>query len=685
MQKQVWILRFVLLPAMLFAGLQAKAQPNVLQGITNRISNLGASSGGGVSDSLLSRKQHEETVAVRFYYLDSTRTYTYDSSILDYTHRFPIPATHIFLGNTGTATRSILFAPPARAGFDPGFHAFDVYKFRLDQVRLFNVNRPFTELSYTLAAGAEQLIEVLHTQNPKPTWNVSFRYRLINAPGTFSSQTANHNNILLTSWVQSKNRRYNNYVVLLSNNQNAAENGGIRNLENLSDPTFENRLTVPTFIGGQTAAGNNNFFSTAISTGNQYREVNFLLRQQYDFGRKDSLVTDSTVIPLFYPRLRFEHTFKYGSYRYNFIDQQASSRSGLGTYAPDSVYYDSLYGIKISADTGSINLIDRWQEISNDFSIYQFPDAQNLQQFIKVGVEAQLLNGEVRTSRRLYNIIGHGEYRNRTKNQVWDISAWGRLWLSGYNAGDYHAYVSLQRLISAKLGSLQAGFENINRTPPFIYNQTSQFYLDAPTKTFGKENTIHLFASFLQPRFQVQLRGDYYLITNYLYLRNYRELMQEPAAFNVLRVSASKTFRLGRNFRWHADVYLQRETGDVPVNMPLLFTRNRVGYEGKLGLPHLNVAAGLEIRYHSPYKADGYSPVLGQFFYQDSVTISNRPQVDAYLHLRIRGFRAFLRYENLNTIDFRNGFGFTNHNFAAPGYPMAGGMLRLGIFWGFVN
>jgi hypothetical protein len=153
----------------------------------------------------------------------------------------------------------------------------------------------------------------------------------------------------------------------------------------------------------------------------------------------------------------------------------------------------------------------------------------------------------------------------------------------------------------------------------------------------------------------------------------------------VLRISASKTFSFGRWWRWHSDVYVQQKTGAVPVNLPLVFTRNRIGYEGKLGLRKLNVAFGTEIRYHTPYKADNFSPVLGQFFYQDSVTISNLPQVDLYVHMQIKSFRAFVRWENLNTARTLGGFGFTNNNFAAPDYPTPGLIFRLGIFWGFVN
>jgi hypothetical protein len=130
---------------------------------------------------------------------------------------------------------------------------------------------------------------------------------------------------------------------------------------------------------------------------------------------------------------------------------------------------------------------------------------------------------------------------------------------------------------------------------------------------------------------------------------------------------------------------VQQKTGSVPLQVPLVFTRNRFAYEGTF-FKNLNLFTGLEVKYHTPYKADDYSPVLGQFFYQDSVTISNLPDISAFVQFRIKGFKAFLRLENLNTMEFSSaGFGFTNNNLAAPGYPYPGLQFRIGIWWSFVN
>ena len=619
------------------------------------------------------RDKSEDSITIYFRYPDSSRNHKLDSSISDFTTRFPIPATHIFLGNVGNATESILFSPALKPGWDPGFHAFDVYKWKLEQAQFFNTTRPYTELAYELGSRTEQIIEVMHTQNIKPNWNALFKYRLINSPGFFKNQKTNHNNYLFDSWFQSKNKRYNNFFLILANNMQSAENGGIKNDKDyLSDPIYKDRFNIPTQLGGDPQFGRN-FFSNNISTGNRYKEFNAILRQQYDLGRKDSLVTDSTVVPLFYPRLRFEHELELNKYNYQFFD-----------FIPDTAYYKNFYDT-ILHPGDSLHIIEKWQEIVNDFSIYQFPDPKNLQQFIKVGVRIQNLTGEFSTlSKSFYNLILHGEYRNRTRNQKWDMEAHGQFFINGLNAGDYQAFISLQRYAGRKLGYLLIGFENVNRSPSFLFDSRSSFYLDVVQK-FKNENTSHIFGSFYNPLLRLRLSGHYYLVGNYTYFTEYYKPQQESALFNFLQVSLEKVIRLGKKWNWYTDIYLQQKTGAPHLNVPLIFTRNRIAFEGNF-YKNLFLSTGFEIRYHTDYKADGYSPVLGRFFYQDSLRISNPlPDISAFLNFRIRSFKAFVRAENLNTLENNQGIRFSNNNFAAPGYPYPGLVFRLGIYWNFIN
>jgi hypothetical protein len=630
-----------------------------------------AAIGGGGKDSLQRRNKFEDSITINFRYLDSARAYTLDSSVSDPARRFPIPYTYHYLGNVGSPAQSILYMPRGRAGWDPGFHNFDVYKWTPEKARFFTTTRPYTELGFTLGSSQQQVIDIMHTQNLRPYWNIMLQYRLINSAGFFKNQKTAHNNYQFTSWYQSPDKRYNNFLVLVGNKLQAAENGGLRHVSDLDSADIPERFAIETKLGNNTDFSGD-LFSTRVGIGSRQNEFNAVLRQQYDLGRKDSLVTDSTVIPLFYPRLRFEHTLSYGEYKYTFEDTDA-----------DSLIYATYYGITLARPLDTIFQRDKWVEVKNDLSIYQFPDAKNLNQFIKVGAEYQHLTGFLRDRVQYNNISIHGEYRNRTRNQKWDATARGQLWLTGYNAGDYHGYVSLRRLISSQVGSLQAGGEVINRSPSFVYNERSQFYRGTPT-SLGKENTTHLFAALFNPRFRIQLGADYYLVTNYLYFASYTTPGQNDI-LNLLRISALKTVRLSKRWSWNAELYLQQKAGGAALNVPLLFTRNRVQYDGNFGFRNLTVSFGGEMRYHTPYKADAYSPVANQFVYQDTITIRNRPDINIFFNFRIKGFTAFTRIENLNTLRFRNGAGFKQQNLAAPDYAYPGLVLRFGIFWSFVN
>jgi hypothetical protein len=212
--KQTYLLLAFVLFLSCYAAAQRPGRPGGLPDIGGRLRNL---SGGGGVDSLKHRDKNEDSATIYFRYLDSTRRYKLDSSVTDFTTRFPIPATHVYLGNNGTATRSILFTPRLQPGFDPGFHAFDVYKWKPEQARFFNTTRQYSELNYMLGPKSEQMIEALHTQNVKPNWNASFNYRLINSPGLFKNQNTNHNNYQLTSWYEGTKKRYNNYFLVLAN------------------------------------------------------------------------------------------------------------------------------------------------------------------------------------------------------------------------------------------------------------------------------------------------------------------------------------------------------------------------------------------------------------------------------------------------------------------------------------
>jgi hypothetical protein len=663
------LITVVILGSLLLFAHCARAQDPM-----SRFNNMGRGASKGKDTVLTHRTGAEDSITISYRFLDSSRLRKLDSSIYDFSKKTPLPRTYIDLGNPGNAARDLIFSPFLKPGWDPGWHAYDIYLFTTTETRFYNTTRPYTELGYLLGAKAEQMINVIHTQNIGPNLNLAFQYRLINSPGTYNNQTSNHNNYRFSTWYRSKNKRYQAFLVIVGSKLASGENGGLKNPKAL-DSTFTELFNIPTRMGPPNQYSTNPF-QVVIKTGTFYSTGTYMLRQQYDIaGIKDSVVTDSTVVPLFFPKFRAEYTIQYSTHKYRFEDD-----------LPDTAFYGPNYHFVSTPDT--FQLSDSWKELINDLSVYQFPDSKNAQQFFKAGVSLQDLSGKFEAgSKTLYNVFLHGEYRNKSRNQKWDIEALGKFYLNGFNAGDYNAYLNLRRLISKNLGYLQVGFQNVNRTPSFSFDRESSFGFGV-NSLFKKENTINLFGSIEVPKWKLTLAGNYYLINNYTYFHDYYLAAQETNPFNVLQVSANKVITLYRHWIWRLLVVLQQKAGASPINIPLLVTSNQVGYEGNLGFKNLNIAFGAEARYFTAYNADGYSPLIGQFYVQNSRTIEQKlPDINLYVNFRIRGFSAYVRGENLNSLRFTgpNGFGFTNNNFVAPYYPYPGLRVRFGIFWSFVN
>jgi hypothetical protein len=655
-----------------------------LNGLQNRFGSYNAGSGNN-KDSLKKRDRNADSITISYRFMNDTKRYFLDSSIIDYI-RFPVQPQHIVLGNTGAASKPILYTPFFKAGFDQGRHGYDAYKWNVNNVKFYRTTRPYTELGYVLGSKSEQTIHLTHTQNVKPDWNIAVDYRLISAPGYFRSQKNNHNNVAIGSYYQGKRKRYANWFIILNNSLKANDNGGIKKDSQLVDANRADRALVETRLNNNIFSARNPFDSK-LESGHWNKERLYLLKQSYDIGKNDSIVVnDSTTNYLFYPKLRLEHTFTYSKEYYSYLGLQQDSDYYVGNYGADTLYNKSLE---------SFTLKDEWKRIGNDFSIYQFPDTKNTQQFIKAGISFELWKGRFTEgnyrsgAKDFSNLFIHGEYRNLTRNKKWDIDAMGIFYLSGYNAGDYEAHASLARNLNAKLGNLRLQFQNVNRTPSFIYYEQSSFNLGV-VPNLKKENHTQLTAQFYNEKKQQNISVQLLLATNAITWRGYKTYQQE-AAFNMLKVKFERAFKVYRKIVWRTEAQFQQVLiGNPSINFPALYTRNKIAYEGNFGKKNLRIATGIEIRYLSPYKLDAWSPLTGQFIYQDSVSSKkNLPDINLYMNFNITSFNAFIRIENINTASIKSGAGaglkFINNNYAAQFYPNPGLVIHFGIYWRFVN
>ena len=195
---------------------------------------------GKATDSLQKRDQNADSITIFYKLYNSNEALKLDSSINDFFVHYPLPYTTYNLGNLGTATKSYLFEPLQKGGFDAGFHAYDRYFYTLEGTPFYQTTRPYTEFGYLLGGKGEQLIEIKHTQNNKQQLNFSFDYRFSNSPGNVKNQNANLNNMRITAHYQSKRKQYESYWVMLNNKAASSENGGLVKASKLDSLSLNN-------------------------------------------------------------------------------------------------------------------------------------------------------------------------------------------------------------------------------------------------------------------------------------------------------------------------------------------------------------------------------------------------------------------------------------------------------------
>jgi len=645
---------------------------NYGQGMGRMSSVNNSNQGNSKADSLKRRDKNADSITIYYKLYNSNEIQKLDSSINDFFKHYPMPYTSYHLGNLGTASKSYLFNSIKEAGWDDGFHAFDVYDFTLQKTPYYQTTRPYTEFGYLLGGKGEQMVDIKHTQNKTQQFNFSFDYRFTNAPGNVKNQKANSNQMRITTHFQSKRKRYESFLTLLLNKSASSENGGLINAALLDSLSLNNPYELDTRLG-ISGASFRNPFNTYIATGTTYQKNTVNWKQSYDFGQKDSIVKDTIVTHLFYPRLRLQNELKVQSSQYVFSDDN-----------PNIDNYLKYFGVVLDSAT-PFNFTDNWKYINDEFSIISYPEKMNSNQYLQIGAGYDLFYASFpnKSSWNNYNIYGFAVYKNKTRNQLWDLLASGKLFLNGYHAGDYNAKASLYRMLSSKGIYLQLSFQNLNRTPSSNMMGITQFPINGFT-SIKKENSTLFNVVIGNEKSGWTGSASYQVIQNYQYFSTGFKPVVYGNLINYLSAQLEHKVKISKHWSWYDQLTLQALDPNAPVHVPFILTRQRLAFEGNF-YKNLNLSTGLELIYHTNYKADAYMPFTGQFYLQDSYTTQNRPIANAYLNFMIKRFKGYVRLENLNTLLPTSKQYGNAYNFTAQHYPSAGLWFRVGIWWNFIN
>ncbi|MEN0052485.1 MAG: putative porin [Mucilaginibacter sp.] len=616
---------------------------------------------------------------------DSTQTFPIDTGITSFENYNPLTrpkSPRIHLGNVGLSQRPLLFEPSKTIGFDVGMHALDVYLINPEDIYYYNTRVPYTQLTLYNGFGssAEQLFKVVHTQNVKENWNVGFNLNFNGSKGFYSTSSVLGQNVsaltaALFTWYESKSKRYNLLANATFNNLKAPETGSI-----LNDSVYTSPPGTVFFAN-----------SAQVRLPNSYTNWNdksLYIKQFYYLGRIDSLnkgKEDSKVLPT----QRVAHTFHVTNGRYNYI------QSDPDTY---NVFPDYYYSDKRSRDSLT------YTHIQNEF-LYSFYLRSKSVKFVKnelkldLGLVHDLWHYAQYVSDTTLNQYGAKfVHQDRVQNKTFqDITLKAKLGYrfsdrialdadfrqiaQGRDFGNYFYDAKLTLAGGKKAGKIILEAYTQNSSPPLVYNDwISNHYIFH--NDFSNQKTTSLSFNYLNNPLQLDIKAEYFLISNYLYFTadqggNDAHPVQLGNDINLLKIS------IGKNLRWrslHFDNYIVYQKTDYQSTLrtPELYTYSNL-YMSKTLFNVLQSSFGVDVRYNSEYVAPSYAVGLGQFYNGPNVTFSSYPLARVYFKATLQRTNLFLAYDYANQNLWSKGYYTVNR------YPQQNALLKFGVSWTFYN
>ncbi len=556
------------------------------------------------------------------------------------------------LGNLGSATRPLLFDVNRPIGFQYTYNPYEVYFIKSEESQYHKTKTPYSDLFY--AQGSNELIflQVKHSQNILPRWNVGLAYQRITSQGFLPQQTTSHYNYQFTTAFQSKNKRYTLLANVTWNRGVIDENGGIKN-----DSTFET-LTGPNKVVSTKFNAAQSRFKNRAAHVSQYWNFG---TPKHEYGATDTLYD-------FVSRSHIAYTFHAEEMIYVF------DNSGyIDTLLLPHQYYD------VGAETYDSAYFGRIQN-RLAFNFYNDREAQlkdSIRTFWGAGVSHSLINvAQPVFIRQFHNIIVDGTIeRQALKNNSLSFALYGAYTVSGYNSGDFKQEATIRyRLPFADIKATEMVQQyrpdytmQLFKSNAFIWN--NDFNQTTVTKFGGSITTRTL-------RHNATVAFNQFAIQNWTYIGTDARPKQLAGTALVSTITLSKTIQLWKFFLEHELIYQQ--SGSDAIRLPELGGMARYYFASRL-FKRLKFQLGFSVFYNTAYYANAYNPASRLFYLQNDTRIGNYPVLDPFFIGEVKRASFFIKYEHVNQDWTAKGFYYTPH------YPLTLQSLRMGIRWRFYD
>ncbi len=527
-------------------------------------------------------------------------------------------------------------------------------------IRYYHVPTPFTELYFKTTFEQGQQLDAFFTVNTSPRLNLSIAYKGVRSLGKYQQALTSTGNFRATASYKTKNERYSVHTHFVSQDLSNEENGG------LSERGVNQYLAQGEFVGEE-----DEFTDRGAISVNFTDAENILLGKRFYINHRYALIkkTDSTD-----SSMSIGHILDLTDKRFRFTQAAIAPDGLLGeSYVSESLADD--VALEDFSNRLFVEFTNNWLgnlRLSGGTSNYNYGYNSLLSQVDESGSQINITN---RLKGEVYSIGGN--YTNEYNG--FQLFADGRAIVSGDLTGNYFnagaGYVLDEKYeIKGEIGanSVAPNYNFLLYQSDYInYNWQNNFD-NINTKT--AQLTV-------KAKDIAEVQAGFTTISNHTYfVKNANQAitpMQVSEDIEVLKVKLQQGLKYWRLGLDNTVLYQNVGGGNQIYNVPRITTRNSLYYHDHWFKKAMYMQTGVTLKYFTSYTADGYDPVLSEFYTQNTQEIGGFPQFDIFFNAKVRQTRIYFKFENIGEA-FRQ-----NNEFSAPGYATRDAVLRFGLVWNF--
>ncbi len=585
-----------------------------------------------------------------------------------------------YLGNLGAPAQYLSFFDRTDRGYPSFADPWDAYLITPSTTNFYNVKKPFTQLSYTMAGSKpeqEEDLYVIHAQNISPQTGFNVNFRNLGTKGMYLWQATRDKHF--SAAFNHTGKRYSVHAAYIWNYIYNRENGGLVNDDDIIIDLnkWEDTRTVPMRMSDPKNRIRSNTFFLTQSLGIPLRKV-----REEDFTIADR------------PAVFLGHTMSYESWSRRYEDSRPGTvykyPTSSDTPRDPEPYYDAWwFSYRDSRDSisesrfsnrifvqfqpwdrgGVIGTIDGGvgADIRRRFQFV--PDMYNTGVENSVGIETEY-----------YAYAG----ANGNIKRYFNWEARFKIHPFGAAQGDIEAggKVAARVFVKGRPLSVSGSFSFSSLRPDY-WKQSFYSNHFIWHNFFSKESETRIDVSLNIPHIGFTATASQSILGDRIYFNEYGRPSQasEIVSITGMYLREDLPIRIGSSsVNLNHRVMLQWSTNQKIVPVPMVAAYLSYFYEFNVVKNVLRLQIGVDGRYNTKYYAPGWNPGTGQFYNQREKQLGDYIWMDVFVNAKWKRMRILLKFEHLNY----DMFGARNY-FTVLHYPTNARVFKIGISWNFYD